>query len=86
LARPIQGLGYRQYPRLREEVQTVTGMVSRPLSPPTAGELLRSGELGKEAVEAQGRLDLIIQTRVTKINNMLSGAQHILVPRPAIVP
>ena len=30
LARPLAGLGYRQYPRLREEVQTVSGMVSRP--------------------------------------------------------
>jgi len=29
LARPLAGLGYRQYPRLREEVQTVSGMVSR---------------------------------------------------------
>ena len=86
LARPLAGLGYRQYPRLREEAQTVTGMVSRPLSPPTAGELLRAGELGKEAVDAQARLDLIIQTRVNKINTMLTGAQHIIVPRPAIVP
>ena len=38
LARPLAGLGYRQYPRLREEAQTVAGMVSRPMMPPTAGE------------------------------------------------
>src|SRR5437763_4430901 len=29
LARPLQGLGYRQYPRLREEVQTLSGMIGR---------------------------------------------------------
>ena len=38
LARPLPGLGYRQYPRLREEVQTVSGMISRPMMPPTAGK------------------------------------------------
>jgi photosystem II stability/assembly factor-like uncharacterized protein len=85
LARPVAGLGYRQYPRLREEVNVVTGMVSRPL-PLTAGETLRMGELGQETTQAQARLDFIIQNRVTKINGMLAGAQHILVPRPAIVP
>ena len=56
LARPLQGLGYRQYPRLREEAQTVAGMVSRPMMPPTAGELLRMNELRTEADQAQARL------------------------------
>jgi len=86
LARPIQGLGYRQYPRLREETQTVSGMVGRAGFPPTEGEMLRMGELGTETTQAQVRLDLIVQTRVTKINSMLAGAQHIAVPRPAMVP
>src|SRR5207245_1265502 len=35
LARPLQGLGYRQYPRLREEVQTLSGMIGRAIAPPT---------------------------------------------------
>ena len=60
LARPLPGLGYRQYPRLREEAQTVAGMVSRPMMPPTAGELLRMSELRTEADQAQARLDAIV--------------------------
>ena len=81
LARPLAGLGYRQYPRLRDEVQTVSGMVSRPLMPPTAGELLRMGELNTEAQQAQARLDGIIQNRVSKINQSLAGTPHIVVPQ-----
>ena len=45
LARPINGLGYRQYPRLREEAQSVQGMIARPMMGPTAGELLRMDNL-----------------------------------------
>ncbi|HEY5062813.1 MAG TPA: hypothetical protein VII52_14835, partial [Gemmatimonadaceae bacterium] len=86
LARPLPGLGYRQYPRLREEVQTVTGMVARPLMPPTAGETLRSQELRTEVDQAQARLDAILQGRIAAINRALSGTPHIITtaPRPLI--
>ena len=80
LARPVAGLGYRQYPRLREEVQTVSGMISRPMMAPTAGELLRSGELRTESDEASARFDTIMQTRVAKINELLKGSPHLIVP------
>ena len=82
LARPLQGLGYRQYPRLREEVQSVNGFVSRTQWPITAGEQLRSNELKGETDEAQGRLDLIIRTRIGKINELLAGTQHVITPGP----
>jgi len=87
LARPLPGLGYRQYPRLREEVQTVSGMVWRPLMPPTAGEMLRLGELKTEADAAQGRLDAIIASRVAKINQALAGTPHVITPtKPRFTP
>ena len=87
LARPLAGLGYRQYPRLREETQTVSGMVSRPQWPITDGERLRSGELVKEADGAQARLDGFIKDRVGKINDLLKGTQHVITPQqPRVVP
>jgi len=87
LARPLAGLGYRQYPRLREEVQTVSGMVSRPQWPMTAGEQLRFGELRTETDGAQARLDGIIKDRVERINEMLKGTQHVITPAaPRVVP
>ena len=83
LARPLPGLGYRQYPRLREEVQTVSSMVSRAMMPPTAGELTRSGELTVETTQAQSRLDGIVDRRVTKINDLLKSTPHVLIQAPA---
>ncbi|HYW49204.1 MAG TPA: hypothetical protein VE861_01290, partial [Gemmatimonadaceae bacterium] len=80
LARPLAGLGYRQYPRLREEVQTISGMIARPQWPVTAGEVLRSGELVTETDEAQRRLDSIVRDRVGRINDMLKGSQHVITP------
>jgi photosystem II stability/assembly factor-like uncharacterized protein len=86
LVRPLAGLGYRQYPRLREEAQTVSGMVSRPMMPPTQGELLRMGELKAEADQAQARLDGIVQNQIAKINQALAGTPHVITPqaRPVI--
>jgi hypothetical protein len=87
LARPLQGLGYRQYPRLREEVQTVSNMLWRPIMQPTAGEMLRLGELKKETDDAQARLDGIISGRVAKINQALAGTPHVITPqRPRFTP
>lgn len=87
LVRPLPGLGYRQYPRLREEVQTVSGMATRPMRPPTAGEELRMSELRTEADQAQTRLDGIIQTRIAKINQALAGTPHVITTQTgAIVP
>ncbi|MDQ6829862.1 MAG: hypothetical protein M3081_13465, partial [Gemmatimonadota bacterium] len=83
LTRPLAGLGYRQYPRLREEITTVAGMIARPLSAPTAGETQRTGELVAETDQAQARLDSLIQTRVAKINAMLAGRPHLLTPQRA---
>jgi len=78
LARPLPGLGYRQYPRLREEVQSVAGMVSRPMMPPTEGEVLRLGELKVEADQAQARLDGIANGRIARINQALAGTPHVI--------
>jgi hypothetical protein len=80
LARPLQGLGYRQYPRLREEIQTVSGMISRPLMPPTAGEILRLSELKTETDQAQARFDGYVQGPIAKINQALAGTPHVVIP------
>src|ERR1019366_8854909 len=82
LARPLPGLGYRQYPRLREEVQTISGMVSRPMMPPTAGEMLRSSELTTENNQAQARFDGIMQDHVMKINDLLKNTPHVMIVAP----
>jgi hypothetical protein len=80
LARPLAGLGYRQYPRLREEVQSLRGSVSRGISRPTDAQVLRSGELRTETGETQQQLNTIINTRIVKLNQLLKDLPHISLP------
>jgi hypothetical protein len=79
LARPLAGLGYRQYPRLREEVQSLYGSVMRSLNRPTDAQLLRRGELDAEATAAEARLNGIINGPIAKLNAMLKNLPHIMV-------
>jgi hypothetical protein len=85
LVRPEPVMGYRQYPRLREEITTVAGMVWRGIHAPTAGETLRTGELKTETDQAQTRLDRLINTRIEAINKMFGTTPRILTPKPKVI-
>ncbi|MBK6487728.1 MAG: hypothetical protein IPF98_12810 [Gemmatimonadetes bacterium] len=78
LQRPVQGLGYRQYPRLREEVQSLYGAVTRSLTRPTDSQVQRAGELVTESSEAQRALGVIVTGRVARINQLLKNLPHIM--------
>jgi hypothetical protein len=78
LLRPLPGLGYRQYPRLREEVQTLYGNVTRPLARPTDPQVLRQGELTTETTQVQQELNTVISGRIAKLNGLLKNLPHII--------
>ncbi|MGE0812803.1 MAG: hypothetical protein AB7O28_01070 [Vicinamibacterales bacterium] len=80
MVRPVANLGYRQYPRLREEVQSVYGMVSRPPFRPTDGQALRTKELVQETDGVVASLNRILTDQVGKLNQMLAGAPRISAP------
>jgi hypothetical protein len=77
MVRPVPGLGYRQYPRLREEVQSVYGMVTRPPYRPTDGQSLRTKELLEETDKLVGVLNGILTNQVGKLNQMLANTPRI---------
>ena len=77
MVRPIPNLGYRQYPRLREEVQSVYGMVTRPPNRPTDGQALRTRELVDEADKVVGALNRILTDQVGKLNQLLTSTPRI---------
>ena len=77
LARPFPGMGYRQYPRLREEIQSLNGSVTRAVARPTDPELLRMKELQQELDDAVSRLTKIQTDQVAKINQMMKAAPFI---------
>ena len=61
-------------------------MVTRPMMPPTAGEMLRMNELRTEADQAQSRFDAIVAGRIVKINQSLEGTPHVITPPRPVVP
>ncbi|HEX6974348.1 MAG TPA: hypothetical protein VF147_08105, partial [Vicinamibacterales bacterium] len=73
LTRPYPSMGYRQYPRLREEIGSLSGAVSRAPFPPTAGQALRMKELAAELGEAVNTLNTMQTTQIENINAMLKG-------------
>jgi photosystem II stability/assembly factor-like uncharacterized protein len=77
LARPLQGLGYRQYPRLREDVQSLTGGLQRGYRPPTEGEKLRMEELADLADKAAATLNGIITGDVARINEAVGALPRV---------
>ena len=72
LTRPIPGLGYRQYPRLVEEVQRLGSMISEPVSKPTDPDMQRMGELVEETNKAEATLSRIIAQDIAGINAAMS--------------
>ena len=80
LARPIAGLGYRQYPRLREEVQSLSGSVSRSVARPTDSQVKRQGELTQESGQVQQQLNTIVNSRIAKLNQLLKNIPHVMLP------
>jgi hypothetical protein len=77
LARPIPGLGYRQYPRLREEVQSIGRMITGPTSRPTDAQLRRYGELVREAQAVDARLSAIVGAEIARINEAMKASPRI---------
>ncbi len=77
MVRPVAGLGYRQYPRLREEVSSVSGMVSRSPNRPTDGQALRMKELIQETDKVVSSLNAIIANQVARLNKLLAGTPRI---------
>ncbi|HEX6316473.1 MAG TPA: hypothetical protein VFZ73_16495 [Gemmatimonadaceae bacterium] len=79
LLRPIQGLGYRQYPRLREEVGSLYGTVTRTVTKPTDAQTARHTELTAETRQVQQELQAIMTGRITRLNELLKNLPHVIV-------
>jgi len=79
LARPIPGLGYRQYPRLREDVQSLAGYFGRGFRAPNAGELQRMKDLTAQVDQAAAKVNAIIAGDIGPINDAMKAAPRIAV-------
>ncbi|HYT75959.1 MAG TPA: hypothetical protein VEL79_14490, partial [Vicinamibacterales bacterium] len=78
LTRPYPNMGYRQYPRIREEITSLSGSISRSPNRPTDGETLRMKELTEELDRAVAALNRIQTDQIGKINDMMKNAPFIV--------
>jgi photosystem II stability/assembly factor-like uncharacterized protein len=79
LARPIQGLNYRQYPRIREELQSLAGQINGAAAAPTRAQLLRVGEIKGETTQVLGEVDAVINTVIRDVNAKIAGKPFIII-------
>jgi len=79
LARPIAGLGYRQYPRLREDVQSLVGYFNRGFRAPNEGELARMKDLTAEVTKAEAKLNSLISADIGAVNDAMKNVPRIVV-------
>jgi hypothetical protein len=79
LARPVAGLGYRQYPRLREDVQSLVGYFNRGFRAPNDGELTRLRDLTGEVAKAEAAVNGFITKDVAAINEAMKAAPRVVI-------
>jgi photosystem II stability/assembly factor-like uncharacterized protein len=79
LQRPFPRMGYRQYPRLSEELRSLNGNILGAQARPTEGQLEVLGELDHETSERIAELNEIISTTIAELNDMLESFPKILV-------
>jgi hypothetical protein len=79
LARPLPGLGYRQYPRLREDVQSLVSYLGRGVRAPNDGEVARMKDLTAQVDQAVTKVNAIIAKDVAAINEAMKSAPRIAV-------
>ena len=85
LRRPPPRMGYRQRPRVSEELRSLMGSITGVEAPPTVPQMDRLGELRGEVQEAIDALDLVLDTRIRELNDKLGDRPHIMVPRPRVI-
>jgi photosystem II stability/assembly factor-like uncharacterized protein len=85
LRRPPPRMGYRQRPRVSEELRSLMGAVGNVEAPPTEPQSNRLVELRGEVQAAIDALNLVIDTRIRDLNDKLGDRPHIMVARPRVI-
>ncbi len=82
LTYPPPRMGYRQRPRLREELRSLMGSITSMASRPTEAEMLRLGELQVETSEAVATFNRMLDTTVRDLNDNAGQYPRIMIDRP----
>ncbi len=79
LRRPPPRMGYRQFPRVSEEIRSLNGAIGGVEARPTDPQLLRVAEITQEAQAAMDAVQLILDTTIRELNERLGGDPRIRV-------
>lgn len=79
LRRPPPNMGYRQKPRLKEEIADLLGAIDDATARPTNPQLARTTELKQETQDATNQLERIIQQHVAPINDKVKNLPQVVV-------
>ena len=81
LRRPPPRMGYRQRPRVSEEIRSLTRSIGGVEARPTEPQLARVQQIAGQADEALGAVDRLVDTAIQQLNDRLSEYSRILVDR-----
>jgi len=76
--RPVGGMGYRDWPRLVEQLRTVAGAMRGPQARPTEGQLEVLTEVEAAAAQRANELSDIVNGVIADLNDLLEGAPKII--------
>ncbi|MGD8320575.1 MAG: hypothetical protein PVJ02_08975 [Gemmatimonadota bacterium] len=85
LRRPPPRMGYRQRPRVSEQLRTQMGAISGVEAPPTEPQTARVEELRGQVQEAIDALNQVLDTKVKALNDELGDRPHIMIDRPRVI-
>jgi ABC-type transporter Mla subunit MlaD len=78
LRRPPPNMGYRQRPRLKEEISELADAVDGATARPTQPQVNRLGELSQETDEATNQLNRIIEENINPINEKVKNLPQVI--------
>jgi photosystem II stability/assembly factor-like uncharacterized protein len=78
LRRPPPRMGYRQYPRLAEELSFVSRGIAGALARPTEGQMEALTDIATEVERAAAELEQLIDTTIRDLNELLQEQPKIL--------
>ncbi len=86
LQRPPPNMGYRQYPRLSNEVSRLTSSIAGTQARPTESQMTVLSELESEVAERRVELQGIINGAIRELNQMLGNLPAVVVPSRKLIP
>ena len=79
LTRPAPAMGYRDKPRLREEIRSLMRAIDSPVNAPTEPQIVRLAQLHDERDAARDAYETLVADSIAQLNEMAADMPQVLV-------